>query len=140
MPQGFALGIALGSAMPIRVNGVIPEDISLEPMCGQELLSVVLGKHHIELVFDGTRLIVESGYEISTRKGSRVTVQRENLRGGAAELADLVGLTILSAEWTKSVGLQLKWSDSSTFLATIDSSGFDSFSFSLPGEPGLVVV
>ncbi|MCV2423852.1 hypothetical protein, partial [Paucibacter sp. DJ2R-2] len=130
----------LERTMPTRVNGVIPEDISLDSMSGQELLSVVLGKHHIELVFDGSRLTVESGYEISAREGIRVTVQRESLRRGAAALADLVGLTISSADWARGVGLQLKWSDSSTLLATIDSSGLESFSFSLPGEPGLLVV
>ncbi|MCX7279003.1 MAG: hypothetical protein NTZ15_17060 [Burkholderiales bacterium] len=126
--------------MPARINGIVPEDISLAAMSGRELLSVVLGKNHIELVFEGTRLTVESGYEISTREGSSVAAQDGNLREGAKALSDLVGLTILSAAWIKNVGLQLKWSDESTFLATVSSSGFESFSFALPGEPGIVVV
>lgn len=126
--------------MPNRINGVIPEDISLAAMSGQELLSVVLGKNHIELVFEDTRLTVESGYEIFRPQGSKIAATRENLRSGAEALAHFVGLTILGAAWIREVGLQMNWSDGSIFLATVDSSGFESFSFGLPGEPGIVVV
>ncbi|MEX8505743.1 hypothetical protein [Leptothrix ochracea] len=126
--------------MADRINGVIPDDIALEPLAGEELLSVVLGKHHIELVFEHLRLNIEGGYEVSEGESVSITASRENLREGAAVLASLVGRLVAQAEWVPKRGLRLLWGGGSEFTAVVDESGYESFSFNVPGSPGMVVV
>ncbi len=126
--------------MTDRVNGIIPTDISLGPLVDEELLSVVIGKNHIELVFEHMRLNVEGGYEILQTGSSLMAASRENLRSGAALLAKLVGCTVARAEWVTEKGLRLQWADGSEFTAMVDGSGYESFSFNVPEAPGVVVV
>lgn len=123
-----------------RASGTIPSDISLKRLSGEELLSVVLGKNHIELLFEHTRLNVEGGYEILADGRSRTAALRGNLGAGAEVLAALVGSFIARAEWVSEKGLRLCLTNGTEFTATVDGSGFESFSFNLPGEAGCVVV
>ena len=123
-----------------RMNGQIPNHIHLAPMLGQEMLAFTVGKHHLELVFLDTRLIVQGGYELSQIGQPFQSFSRDTLAGGAGLMPSLLSRTIQSAKWLAGKGLLITFSGGMQFIALVDGSGYESFSFGLPHQPGAVVV
>lgn len=123
-----------------RTNGEIPSDIDLAPMLGQEVLAFTFGKHHLELVFSDMRLIVEAGYELSQLGQPLQSFSQDTLARGAGLMPLLLSCTVRSAEWLDGKGLLITFSDGTQFIALVDGSGYESFSFGLPHQPGTVVV
>ena len=123
-----------------RTNGEIPSDIDLAPMLGQEMLAFAIGKHHLELVFSDMRLIIEAGYELAQMGQPLQSFSRDTLAGGAGLMPPLLSCTVESAEWLAGNGLLITFAGGMQFTALVDGSGYESFSFGLPHQPGAVVV
>ena len=123
-----------------RTNGEVPSDIDLAPMLGQEMLAFTVGKHHLELVFSDMRLIVQAGYELSRLGQPLQSFSRDTFAGGAELMPPLLSCTVKSAEWLAGKGLLITFSGGMQFIALVDGSGYESFSFGLPHQPGAVVV
>ncbi len=126
--------------MATRTVGVVPLDISVDGIRNQELLAVAIGKHHIDFTFDAMSLTIEGGFEVNLPDAPGRVHMRDALRDGSHALTRLLGCNITRAFWVSGRGLCMKFDSGAVLWALVDGSGFESFSFSIPGEPGIVVV
>lgn len=118
----------------------LPADIDLSPMHGQEVLSFVVGAHHVELVFNDSRLIVEAGFVIQAPNASPSTFGKNEMRAGSGLLQVILGEVVVNAQWSACKELLLTFSNKAKFLACVEHSGYESFFFSIPHESGVIVV
>jgi hypothetical protein len=121
-------------------NGKLPLSTDLSPLCGQKLIAFTVGEHHVELRFSECHVVIEGAVELRAAGHAPRSFPPSELRNIASTMAGLLGSCVDRAGWESDRGLALGFDRGVTMLALIGESGFESFSFTLPRQDGLVVV
>ena len=86
----------------------LPEDFDTSFLLGQELLSITIGKNHVELMFEPVRITIESG--LSCLLLGIENHPTQNLHDSACHAVALLGKNISAVEKLSSTDIVLWFS------------------------------